>query len=200
MKRNLLFFIFLFSSIFLSAQNFKAIYKSMSSKDKFWAVGHYNSVMTAINISKDVMKTMDSLDNEKFLGGNSEGGKFDAFRHIYWMYSLSSEIGEENARRIGEIYENYNYYVFTQRPLSGYDSVGMAMDLFNNDLGIGLSKTIEDKSFVFKEIENIIIQGKAKVIKKNQNSESLDINGDIIPKEEWKSSWVNRRVLVNSDE
>ncbi len=181
------------------SQNREDILKSMSLKDKIWAAKNYSSIKKAEKISLKVLSVMDSLDRINFLGGNKEGGVFDAFRHIYWMYSLSKEIGEKKAERIGIIYENYNKYLFYEKGVNGYDSVGMVMDLFNNDLGINLSKEEISDSLVFNKITNIILQGKAKIVKKNTLQQSLDENDNVILDEEWKKSWINNRRLVNSD-
>ena len=190
------FFIFNFNSF---SQNRKEIIKSLSLKDKIWVMKNYSSIKKAYKISLDVLKTMDSLNRENFLGGNTEGGKFDAFRHIYWTYSLTKEIGEEKTRRVGEIYENYNRYIFNNIDYSGYDSVSMAMDLFNNDIGIELGKNKITDSLIFNEITNIIFSGKAKIVKKNTLEQSLDENNNVIPEEEWKKKWINNRKLVNSN-
>lgn len=190
------FFIFNFNSF---SQNRKEIIKSLSLKDKIWVMKNYSSIKKAYKISLDVLKTMDSLNKQNFLGGNTEGGKFDAFRHIYWTYSLTKEIGEEKTRRVGEIYENYNRYIFNNIAYSGYDSVSMTMDLFNNDIGIELGKNKITDSLIFNEITNIIFSGKAKIVKKNTLEQSLDENDNVIPEEEWKKKWINNRKLVNSN-
>ena len=200
MRRFFVYFLMTFLFLNLSAQKFQKIYESMTFEDKLWVIKNHDKVLRSVDVSKSVMKTMDSLDKIDFLGGNKEGGIFDAFRHIYWMYNLSSEVGEECARKVGEIYEGYGEYIFKTTEMSGYDSVGRQMDLFNNELGINLAKQNIKKRLVFSEIRKIIKLGKAKVVKKNQNGEDLDINGEIIPTEEWKKSWNNRRVLVNSNE
>lgn len=179
------FFIFNFNSF---SQNRKEIIKSLSLKDKIWVMKNYSSIKKAYKISLDVLKTMDSLNKQNFLGGNTEGGKFDAFRHIYWTYSLTKEIGEEKTRRVGEIYENYNRYIFNNIAYSGYDSVSMTMDLFNNDIGIELEKSKIADSLIFNEITNIILSGKAKIVKKNTLEQSLDENDNVIPEEEWKKN------------
>ncbi len=200
MRRFFVYFLMTFLFLNLSAQKFQKIYESMTFEDKLWVIKNHDKVLRSVDISKSVIKTMDSLDKVNFLGGNKEGGIFDAFRHIYWMYNLSSEVGEECARKVGEIYEGYGEYIFKTTEMSGYDSVGRQMDLFNNELGINLAKQSVKKRLVFSEIRKIIKLGKAKIVKKNQNGEDLDINGEIIPTEEWKKSWNNRRVLVNSNE
>lgn len=199
--RYIIFFIIVFNGLnFVSfAQNTKEIINSMSVKDKLWAVKNYSSLKKAQKISLNVLIVMDSLNKENFLGGNKEGGVFDAFRHIYWMYSLSIEIGEKKARRVGEIYEKYNKYLFEKKGVLGYDSVGMAMDLFNNELGIYLSNEQIADSLIFNKIVDIIHLGKAKVVKKNTLQESLDKNNNPIPEEIWRKYWVNDRILVNSN-
>lgn len=199
--RYIIFFIIVFNGLnFVSfAQNTKEIINSMSVKDKLWAVKNYSSLKKAQKISLNVLIVMDSLNKENFLGGNKEGGVFDAFRHIYWMYSLSIEIGEKKARRVGEIYEKYNKYLFEKKSVLGYDSVGMAMDLFNNELGIYLSNEQIADSLIFNKIVDIIHLGKAKVVKKNTLQESLDKNNNPIPEEIWRKYWVNDRILVNSN-
>lgn len=181
------------------SQNKKEIIKSLSFKDKVWVMKNYSSVKKAFNISKNVLSVMDSLNKQNFLGGNTEGGKFDAFRHIYWTYSLTKEIGEEKARRVGEIYENYNKYMFFEKHVYGYDSISMVMDLFNNEIGINLIKIEIDDSLIFNEITNIILSGRAKIVKKNDLQQSLDENDNVIPEEEWKKKWINNRKLVNSN-
>jgi hypothetical protein len=200
MRRFFVYFLMTFLFLNLSAQKFQKIYESMTFEDKLWVIKNHDKVLRAVDISKSVVKTMDSLDKINFLGGNKEGGIFDAFRHIYWMYNLSSEVGEECARKVGEIYEGYGEYIFKTTEMSGYDSVGRQMDLFNNEIGINLAKQSIKKRLVFSEIRKIIKLGKAKIVKKNQNGEDLDINGEIIPTEEWKKLWNNRRVLVNSND
>lgn len=199
-KKILLFCIFIIFLLPIKAQKFEDIFRSLSVKDRIWVARNYSSVIEAKRISLEVIATMDSLNIKNFLGGNSEGGLFDAFRHIYWMYCLANELGSSRAERLGEIYENYDKWLFDVKKQKDYDQAGMDMDLFNNHLGILLSDSLIADSLVFNEIQNILNSGKAKVIKKNQNAESLDINGYIIPDSLWKNQWYNDRVLINSDE
>jgi hypothetical protein len=198
--KNILILIFFLSLTSYSfSQNYKKIIKSLSFEDKVWVMKNYSSVKKAQKISQNVINTMDSLNKEKFLGGNSEGGRFDAFRHVFWMYSLSKELGKEKARRIGKIYEKYNEYVFKTQTMSGYDKAGEDMDLFNNEVGINLSKENIVDSLVFSRIEELILNGEVKIIKKNDKQESLDKDNNIIKDSVWKKSWQNDRVLINSN-
>ena len=73
------------------------------------------------------------------------------------------------------------------------------MDLFNNELGINLFLEKNSDSLIFNNIMDIILSGKAKIVKKNTLQESLDENDNPIPNEIWQKYWVNNRLLVNSD-
>ena len=183
------------------AQNKKMIIRSMSCKNKVWAIRNVSSLKKALVISKEVLDTMDSLYRENLFETNSEGSRLDAFRHMYWMYSLASEIGIEKSRRIGLIYEGYNQYVFSVRSCSGYDLAGRLMDEYNNELGLYLFSKIgvREKEKVFEEIMNLISRGCARIVAKDKLQRSLDVNNNVIPESEWKSQWNNNRCLIKSN-
>lgn len=200
-KYSMLFIVFLIWCGQSMAQNKKMIIRSMSCKNKVWAIRNVSSLKKALVISNEVLNTMDSLYRENLFETNSEGSCLDAFRHIYWMYSLASEIGIEKSRRIGLIYEDYNQYVFSIRPCSGYDLAGRLMDEYNNELGLYLfSKMgVREKEEVFEEIMNLISRGCARIVAKDELQRSLDANNNVIPESEWKSQWNNNRCLIKSN-
>lgn len=197
----MLFIVFLVCCNQLMAQNKKMIIRSMSCKNKVWAIRNVSSLKKALVISNEVLNTMDSLYRENLFETNSEGSRLDAFRHIYWMYSLASEIGIEKSRRIGLIYEDYNQYVFSVRSCSGYDLAGRLMDEYNNELGLYLFSKIgvREKEKVFEEIMNLISRGCARIVAKDKLQRSLDVNNNVIPESEWKSQWNNNRCLIKSN-
>ena len=197
----MLFIVFLIWCGQSMAQNRKMIIRSMSCKNKVWAIRNVSSLKKALVISKEVLNTMDSLYRENLFKTNSEGSRLDAFRHIYWMYSLASEIGIEKSRRIGLIYEDYNQYVFSVRSCSGYDLAGRLMDEYNNELGLYLFSKIgvREKEKVFEEIMNLISRGCARIVAKDKLQRSLDVNNNVIPESEWKSQWNNNRCLIKSN-
>lgn len=193
--------IFLLPFCTVKSQNKKMLFKSLNPQNKIWAVTHIVQIKKALHVSEQVLNTMDSLYAERIFATNTEGGHLDAFRHIYWMYSLSSEIGVENARRIGIIYEDYNRYVFDNQYNSSYDKAGRLMDEYNNEVGLYLYSKIgsKDKSIVLENIKNLIINGYAKIISKDKLLRSLDRNNEIIPDSLWKGKWENERCLINSN-
>ncbi len=200
-KYSIFFIVFLVCCNQLMAQNKKMIIQSMSCKNKVWAIRNVSSLKKALVISKEVLNTMDSLYRENLFETNSEGSRLDAFRHIYWMYSLASEIGIEKSRRIGLIYEDYNQYVFSVRSCSGYDLAGRLMDEYNNELGLYLFSKIgvREKEKVFEEIMNLISRGCARIVAKDKLQRSLDVNNNVILESEWKSQWNNNRCLIKSN-
>lgn len=207
MKKISLIFLILFLFIInfsLHSQNKKMLFKSLSLKDKVWCLKNFHSIKKSLEISNTVLITMDSLSkNDKdFYNKNIESGKFDAFRHVLWMYKLSQNIGTEKARRIGKIYENYNEYVFKKNPNSGYDLASMNMDLYNNEVGIYLflkQGEIENEEILFSSIKEIIEKGYVKIISKDKEYRNLDKNNLIIEENKWKGKWENQRYLINSN-
>ena len=151
------------------------LFKSLSLKDKVWCLKNFHSIKKSLEISNTVLITMDSLSkNDKdFYNKNIESGKFDAFRHVLWLYKLSQNIGIEKARRVGQIYENYNQYVFKVNPDSGYDLASKNMDLYNK-FGY-CDETIENYSLISElekllEIEEISLWKEWKIKHPNFNS------------------------------
>ncbi|MBO5839051.1 MAG: hypothetical protein J6R06_05185 [Bacteroidales bacterium] len=185
----------------MQAQNTKELFQSMNIQNKIWAVANAKTLTKALDISEKVLQTMDSLYQAKNFETNVEGSKYDAFRHVFWMYSLSSEIGKTKSRKIGVIYEDYNEYVFLTKPLSGYDFAGRTMDEYNNEVGLSLFDKIgkQEKEIVIENIKDLISKGYVKIIAKDKNQNSLDKEGNVIKEEEWKSNWKNNRYLINSN-
>ena len=198
-------FIFLFALNFsLNSQNKKMLFKSLSTKDKIWALVNFNTIKKSLEISNTVLLKIDSLSkkDKDFYNKNIEAGKYDAFRHVLWMYKLSENIGVEKARRIGNIYERYNEYIFKVNPNSGYDLASMNMDLYNNEVGIYLflkegKKKNEEKLFLI--IKEIIKNGYVKIVFKDKEYRNLDKNNLIIEENQWKGKWENQRHLINSN-
>lgn len=207
MKKISLIFLILFLFIInfsLHSQNKKMLFKSLSLKDKVWYLKNFHSIKKSLEISNTVLITMDSLSkNDKdFYNKNIESGKFDAFRHVLWLYKLSQNIGIEKARRVGQIYENYNQYVFKVNPDSGYDLASKNMDLYNNEVGIYLflkEGEEQNEELIFSSIKEIIYKGYVKIVFKDKEYNNLDKNNLIIKETQWKGKWENQRYLINSN-
>lgn len=75
------------------------------------------------------------------------------------------------------------------------------MDLFNNEIGLSLSRKGEKtskKGLVYRVI-NAIKAGEMRIIKKDKNGNFLTCNGKLIDKETLKGRWKNNKCLVKSN-
>lgn len=194
-----IFLLFLFRISY--TQNFKKIFFDISCKDKLFLISKPCTSLKVKKIAKQVSSLSKKLEKEKYLDSDASGGEIDAFRHIFLMYKLSSEIGIKKSRRIGDIYESYNEKVFLKEPYSGYDEVGEEMDKFNNEVGIYLflKLGLVDDETLIKEIEKEIKKGTSRKIKKDKEKRSISIDNKIIEDSIWMKSWKNERVLIQSN-
>ena len=138
------------------------------------------------------------------LDGDYSGGQVDAFRHAYWMATLSQKIRWRAARSLGRSHERANKLQFKKKELEeGFlpDAAATEMDLWNNNIGIQLAK--ENPNATPQELESIIIaailDGQLQVIRKNQQGQSLNCEGNVIAETDWQGTWDNTRCLVPSN-
>lgn len=200
-KKIVILFIFLIYFSYSYSQDFKKIFLEINSKDKLFIITKPITSLKVKNITKEVNSVLKKKQSEGFLDSNPRDGQVDAFRHIFLLYKLSSEIGVEKARRFGNIYESYNKKIFYKKENSGYDNASEIMDKFNNELGIYLFLKLDKVSdkVIIEEIEKQIIEGKARKIKMDEKVRSLDFENEIIEDSIWKKDWKNKRELIKSN-
>jgi RHS repeat-associated protein len=75
------------------------------------------------------------------LGGGGHNDSVDAFRHCYWSCIMTLEIGEGNAKDIGDIHEECALTGSSPQPQSE-----ASMDLHNNGIGRDLAKSCKTKA------------------------------------------------------
>ena len=119
--RNYLFIgLLFFSAISVSQSNWKQ-FKKLSSPKKIWVLFHPFKANKALMVSKEAYRIADSIKKSPLLDGDASGGQVDAFRHAFWMASLTAEIGWRKARKLGVAHEKGNYKdgqsAFTYRAL-----------------------------------------------------------------------------------
>ncbi|CAG0966109.1 MAG: hypothetical protein HND27_04090 [Bacteroidetes bacterium] len=197
---RILFLAILSFSNSLFAQNFKSFFK-LSRPEKCWVISHPFVAKKAYKGTKHSLQITQEIKKQNLLDTLENGGQLDAFRHAYWMAVLTHGIGAKKAWKLGKAHEKGNYIGYKKRKLEeGYipDSVSLAMDFFNNKKGIEIGK-----EYNCNELKNVVIsdilEGKMKIIYRDQKLNSLDCNGEILPYEQWFGSWRNNRCLVNSN-
>ena len=188
---------------FSQESRFKS-FKSLSRPEKIWVIFHPFISKKAYHISKEATKMADNLANDRQLDGDKNGGQIDAFRHAFWMASLTQEICWRKARSLGNAHEKGNEIFFKRNKAEDGtipDKVSCEMDLLNNDIGIKIGREkydFETEQLVFF-IKSEILNGNLWIIKKDRNGNFLNKDGEIIEIDKLKGKWENDKCLVRSD-
>ena len=67
-------------------------FKRISSPEKCWVINHIFVAKKAWRITQYVRLQTDSIQKTNMLDGDANGGQVDAFRHAFWMASLSQKM------------------------------------------------------------------------------------------------------------
>lgn len=176
-------------------------FKTLSGAEKRWVFCHPFVAKKAYSISVHAREVAATMLKDTLLDGDGNGGQVDAFRHAFWMAALSRQIYWRKALKLGRAYERANKKEFKKGINTSRDLAGMEMDLYNNRVGVELGRRL--RSLSEKELKAQIIlavlNGKLKIIKKDRSGNSLGVDDNLIPEEQWKGKWENQRCLVNSD-
>ncbi len=90
-------------------------------------------------------KTAELIRKGRFPKAGIGGGAADAFRHIYWSYRMTEDVGPDAAKRFGDAHE------ITVRGPDG----DRLMDLFNNNLGRRLALDPANKG---RPAEDVVLE------------------------------------------
>lgn len=187
------------------AQSAAASYFDLSGPEKFWVITHFLKAKKAFEITSEVLKTTDSVSKTGLLDPDLNGGQLDAFKHGFWMASLTRCIGKKAALKLGEAHEKGNYQDFkNRRKEDGMvpDKMASEMDLFNNRAGAALA--LDSSSETAGELVNIIAEaikaGRLKILKKDNRGNFLDCQGGVLFEEALSGKWETAKCLVDSDE
>lgn len=203
MLKKLLFLVLLLP-FYTTAQSNWQQFKKLQGAQKTWVLLHPFKAKKAFIVSREASRVSDSLRVSPLLDGDHAGGQVDAFRHAFWMALLQQEIGENAARSLGKAHEKDNYKTYKDRKLEDGvipDQISSEMDLFNNEIGLTLSRkddNLPKKGLIYRVI-NAILQGKLKIIKKDKKGAFLTCNDEVIPKKRLFGKWENNKCLVNSN-
>tara|TARA_B100000809_G_scaffold138551_1_gene136159 strand:+ start:23538 stop:24176 length:639 start_codon:yes stop_codon:yes gene_type:complete len=205
LKNTTLIFILLFFFIGISnAQSNKSGFRRLSSPEKCWVLFHPFKAKRAYRISLQAQKVSDSIGKTHTLDQDRNGGQVDAFRHAFWMATLAQKIGRRSAKSLGKAHEKGNYKQFKKNKIEDGtlpDQPSSEMDLFNNSIGIAIYK--ENKKASQKELISSIIkdiqQGNLKTLKKDNNGNYLDCQGNLLPSNKYYGKWENSKCLISSE-
>ena len=179
-------------------------YKELSAPEKRWVVCHLFVAKRASKISSHVINETSIMGLKEGLDEFESGGKKDAFRHVYWMAILSSRLGANRARSLGNAHELGNKLDFEKKVLEFgefSDLTSMEMDLWNNEVGIQIGK--QNKKAAYDKLKKLALKkvrdGDCKIIKRNNQGLYLDKNDRIIKETDIKGKWLNDKCLIPSN-
>jgi hypothetical protein len=199
------FFLFLFVIPLMGkTQNstFQSFLK-LSTAEKKWAIGHLFIAKKAWVITERCRFVTDSLGKMGVPDRDPSGGKLDAFRHTFWMATLSEKLGVRKSLSLGRAHEQGNYRDFKRGRFEEGDlpdKTASDMDLFNNKIGVGIGMALKGtgEKLVIDSILKAIVRGNMRVILKDTLGRSCDSMFQPIPLKELKGKWITPRVLVPS--
>lgn len=180
--------------------------QKISCQEKWWAVKHLFIADKAFKLTQYSLSVTDSIGRTKTLGGNINGGQLDAFKHAYWMATLTQNFNWKKAQSLGLAHEKANYRSFVKASkkgtTDGHDQISADMDLWNNEKGlaIGLACKCCDQNMLKQVVLDSIQGGSMRIIRTNSEGKFLDKEGNPLPAENYKGKWVNDKCLIPSNE
>lgn len=203
--RNIFIFLLLVIPLLTESQNRPVhSFLQLSTPEKIWTMGHPFIAMKAWNITLRSRFVTDSLQKEGIPDRDSSGGKLDAFRHSFWMATLTEKIGVRKALSLGRAHERGNYRDFKRKRFEEGDIPDKAaseMDLFNNKIGAGIGSALKGVNVkrVVDSVLSAIAKGRMLIVLKDSLGRSCDSLLTPIPKYELQGKWITPRILVPSD-
>lgn len=202
--RKFVFSVFPIFVFFLSsaAQSSFKQFQMLSRPEKCWVIIHPFVAMKAINTTKAVLLTVDSIKKTNIIGIDMNGGKLDAFKHAYWMLSLTNKIGKGRSLKLGKAHEKGNYLDFQKKRFEDTilpDSVSSEMDLRNNKVGADSQRMFTGPNDMLKIILEALNEGHLFIIKKDKLGNYLYCDGTFIDTNVWKGKWNIPKCLITSN-
>jgi hypothetical protein len=189
----------------LVAQNFsRQKSQKISCPEKWWAAKHLFIAHKAFSLTRYSLSVTDSIGRTKTLDGNLHGGQLDAFKHAFWMATLTQNFKWKKAQSLGLAHEKGNFRSFIKASkkgtIDGHDQISADMDLWNNEKGIaiGMAWKCCEKSILLQAVLDSIMNGSMRIIRMNLRGEFLDTEGNVVPAENYKGKWINNKCLVPS--
>jgi hypothetical protein len=205
MQKRLILLLFFLIPLIGKSQNSKLkSFFQLSCAEKRWAILHPFIAKRAWNVTQRCRFVTDSLGKMGIPDRDPSGGKLDAFRHSFWMATLSETIGVRRSLSLGRAHERGNYRDFKRKRFEEGDIPDKAatdMDLFNNKVGTGIGVVLKgtDEKHVIDSILSAISKGSMRIIFKDTQGRSCDSALMPVPQNNLHGKWITPRVLVPSN-
>jgi hypothetical protein len=169
-----------------------------------WSFFHPGTAIKVKKIKDECDRFFDKKTIQAQLDSFSNGGKLDAYRHIFYMAAFAQKVNAEKLRMLGMAHEKNNYNQFKKGGLEYGeipDSLSTVMDLYNNELGFKLGSA--NKNADLQKLSRLVIteikNGKAIVMKRKRSGTYVDCSGKEINPKLYGAKWFIPKCLVTSD-
>jgi len=169
--------------------------------EKHWAFFHPFAALKVKKIYRECLPLYKDLKNINEPDAFENGGKLDAFRHIFFMAAFSQKVKIRTLRKLGIAHEKGNHLNFLNNIKEDgefADSLSNVMDLKNNELGFRIGK--EFRKTDLKELKNIVTEsikkGEAVCFKRNASGGYLTCDGIEINLSDYKGQWFIPKCLI----
>jgi len=181
-----------------------AKFREIPRPEKVWALTHPFVAAKAWRITREVQVIANQMLDDPDLDHDANGGQCDAFRHGFWMASLSLKIGAWKALSLGKAHERSGFLDYKKRRNEDGaipDRVGGEMDLKNNEIGVSIARANRKvtQERLIQIVKNAVLNGKFWVIKKDKFGNFVDWEGNVLLKADYQGKWDNKKCLVPSN-
>lgn len=173
--------------------------------ERRWALRHPFAALKAKRIAARCNRVVATLaPTGKLPIDFKNGGKADAFRHMFYMAAFAQKINSSTVLALGRAHEKGNYRQFLkgktedgERP----DSLGCVMDLHNNQQGVILGSV--HKKETPEQLAELVVAhlaaGKALVVLRRRDGTYLNCKREVINLTDYAGKWFVPKCLVPSD-
>ena len=182
----------------------KAQLPQASKHERKWAYLHPFAALKVKKISRVCQHFYLSGDLKFKLDSFTNGGKLDAYRHIFFMACFAQKVKASKITKLGIAHEKANYQQFKKHTFEFGeipDSLSTIMDLRNNELGVKIG--MNQKKLSHKNLDLLVIEtiknGEAYIIKRNSSGVYLNCENQAIDLNNYQGKWSIPKCLVKSN-
>ena len=179
----------------------------MGRNEKKWVMRHPISALKIRKIKERCDPIYFNIKKNPFLEAMGldkfeNGGKLDAFRHVFYSAAFASRVKKEKVIKLGIAHEKDNrldFLVNKKEDSELADSISCEMDLLNNKVGVELARTFKRKEtlqLISEMCTDHIKNGNGYFIKRDEKGNYLQCDGTLISLDDYKGKWYIPKCLI----
>ncbi|MDP2385924.1 MAG: hypothetical protein Q8M29_06115 [Bacteroidota bacterium] len=184
--------------VFASCSDFKQLGKN----EKKWVYKHPFAALKIKKVKKGCDAFYAGMKNNPDLDTYENGGKLDAYRHMFYTLMFTTKVKERKVISLGIAHEKDNYLMFLKNQKEEKelaDSISCEMDLLNNMEALNVIQKMQREISFEKASQacvNHIKTGYAYFIKRNEKGNYVRCDGSIINMKEYAGKWDIPKCLI----